>query len=182
MKKLLFSTLLVCFCFSIQAQKYFTKTGTTDFKASVEAFEPVAATSKSTTAILNTADGSIAALLFMKSFHFEVALMEEHFNENYMDSDKFPKGTFRGKIVGFNFSDLSETEREYTIKGTLNIRGIDKEVETVAKMKLVNGNVSLVSDFSVTPQEFGIEIPKIVRKKIAERINITLDYELVEKK
>lgn len=181
-KKIILSILFVLFCTSIQAQKYFTKTGITNFKASVEAFEPVAATSNSTTAIVNTADGGIAALLFMKSFHFEIALMEEHFNENYMDSDKFPKGTFRGYIVGFNFSDLSEKEKEYTINGTLNIRGIDKEVEAIAKIKLVNSTISLISDFSVTPQDFEIKIPNIVRKKISEQINITLEYELIEKK
>jgi hypothetical protein len=181
-KKIILSILLVSFCTSMQAQKYFTKTGITNFKASVDAFEPVAATSNSTTAIVNIADGSIAALLFMKSFHFEVALMEEHFNENYMDSDKFSKGTFRGYIDGFNFSDLSETEKEYTINGTLNIRGIDKEVEAIAKIKLVNGTISLISDFSVTPQDFEIKIPNIVRKKISEQINITLEYEFIEKK
>ena len=181
-KKIILSILLVSFCTSIQAQKYFTKTGITNFKASVDAFEPVAATSNSTTAIVNTVDGSFAALLFMKSFHFKVALMEEHFNENYMDSDKFPKGIFKGSIVDFNFSDLSETEKEYTIKGMLNIRGIDKEVESISKIKRVNGTISLTSNFSVTPQEFDIKIPNIVRKKISERINITLEYELVEKK
>ncbi len=182
MKNLILSMLLVCLCYSVHAQKYFTKTGTTDFKASVEAFEPVAATSKSTTAILNVQDGSIAALLFMKSFHFKVALMEEHFNENYMDSDKFPKGTFKGKVEGFNLSELSETAKEYTIKGTLNVRGINKDIETLAKIKMVNGAILLIADFSVTPQDFDIKIPKIVRKKIAERINIHIDYELVEKK
>lgn len=181
-KKIILSILFVLFCTSIQAQKYFTKTGITNFKASVDAFESIAATSNSTTAIVNTADGGIAALLFMKSFHFEIALMEEHFNENYMDSDKFPKGTFRGYIVGFNFSDLSEKEKEYTINGTLNIRGIDKEVEAIAKIKLVNSTISLISDFSVTPQDFEIKIPNIVRKKISEQINITLEYELIEKK
>jgi polyisoprenoid-binding protein YceI len=73
-------------------------------------------------------------------------------------------------------------EKEYTIKGMLNIRGIDKEVESIAKIKRVNSTISLTTNFSVTPQDFDIKIPNIVRKKISERINITLEYELIEKK
>ena len=97
---------------TVAAQKYYTKTGKTDFKASVAAFEPVEAKSNSTTAVLKVDSGEFAALLFIKSFHFKVALMEEHFNENYMDSDKFPKATFKGKLEGFNMSDLSSTAKE----------------------------------------------------------------------
>ncbi|WP_046759445.1 YceI family protein, partial [Kordia jejudonensis] len=109
-----------------------TKTGETDFKASVEAFEPVEAKSNSTTVILNTNSGEIAALLFIKSFHFKVALMEEHFNENYMDSDKFPKATFKGKLKDFNMSDVSSTAKEYKLSGTLTVRGKAKDVQTTA--------------------------------------------------
>lgn len=181
MKQLL-STLLVLMSLSISAQsKYFTKTGITDFKASVEAFEPVEATNRSTTVILNTSNGDIAALLFVKAFHFEIALMEEHFNENYMDSDKFPKATFKGRLEGFDMSKLSKEITELNLRGVLNVRGKDKTIETIAKLSNVDGKILLVADFSVVPQDFDIDIPKIVRKKIAERINVNLNYELVQK-
>ena len=143
------------------AQKYFTKTGLTEFKASVEAFEPVEAKNESTTAILNTETGDIAALLFVKAFHFEIALMEEHFNENYMDSDKFPKATF---------------------KGMLTVRGKTKSIESIVQIKNTDGKIVLSSEFSVSPKDFDIEIPSIVRKKIAESIYIKFCYELIEKK
>lgn len=177
--------LILCLFFvvgSVSAQKYYTKTGETDFKASVEAFEPVEAKSNSTTVILNTESGDIAALLFIKSFHFKVALMEEHFNENYMDSDTFPKATFKGNIAGFKMSDVSSTGKEYKLSGTLTVRGKSQEITTTAMLSKSGAKVLITSKFSVKPQDFGIEIPSIVRNKIAKEINITLNYELVEKK
>ncbi|EDP94805.1 YceI family protein [Kordia algicida OT-1] len=167
---------------TVTAQKYFTKTGETDFKASVEAFEPVEAKSNSTTAILKVDSGDLAALLFIKSFHFKVALMEEHFNENYMDSDKHPKATFKGKLKNFSMSDISSTAKEYQLSGILTVRGKTKEITTTAKVSKNGEKITIDSFFSVKPQDFDIDIPSIVRKKIAKKINVTLHYELVEKK
>ena len=124
--------LFLLISFSTFAQKYYTKTGNTQFKASVEAFEPVEATNNSTTAIINITTGEIASLLFVKAFNFRVALMQEHFNENYMDSSTFPKATFKGLISDFNLSDISSTEKKYLLKGILTVRGVEKEIETPA--------------------------------------------------
>lgn len=181
MKKII----IVCLLFvagTVSAQKYYTKTGETDFKASVEAFEQVEAKSNSTTVILKAATGELAALLFMKSFHFKVALMEEHFNENYMDSDKFPKATFKGNLKDFNMSDLSATAKEYKLSGTLTVRGKAKEIESTAMVSKDGDKIVVKSGFTVKPQDFDIDIPSIVRDKIAKEINVTLNYELVEKK
>ena len=180
MKKVLLLA-IVLLSQTIIAQKYFTRTGSTNFKASVEAFEAVEATNNSTSVVLKTDSGDIAALLLIKAFRFKVALMQEHFNENYMDSDKHPKATFRGKIDGFNLSDI-DTKKEYRIKGTLTVRGIKKDIETTGTFTKSKGKLKLNTMFSVTPQDFDIKIPSIVRKKIAKSINVTLDYELVEKK
>lgn len=180
MKKLLYMCMFLAVG-TVAAQKYYTKTGETDFKASVEAFEPVAAKSNSTTAVLKVDSGEFAALLFIKSFHFKVALMEEHFNENYMDSDKFPKATFKGKLEGFNMSDLSSTAKEYKLSGTLTVRGETKNVSTTANVSKNGDKIMVTSALSVKPQEFGIEIPSIVREKIAKEINITMNYELIKK-
>lgn len=175
---------LITFCFvSIQlcAQKFYTKTGVTDLKASVEAFEPVEATNKSTSVLLKSDSGDIAALLFIKAFRFRVALMEEHFNENYMDSDKFPKATFKGKVEDFNLSEI-EGSKKLKIKGTLTVRGIKKEIETMGTFTKKDGKLHLNASFSVKPQDFEIKIPSIVREKIAKTIILTLNYELIEKK
>tara|TARA_B110000238_G_scaffold193230_1_gene229426 strand:- start:1471 stop:2049 length:579 start_codon:yes stop_codon:yes gene_type:complete len=180
MKKILFF-LLFFVTISGFSQTYFTRTGTTNFKASVTAFEPVEATNKSTTVILKTATGDLAAQLFMSAFQFRVALMQEHFNENYMDSNTHPKAVFRGKLADFNFTELS-IKKEYDLSGTLTIKGVKKEISTTATVILDGDKITISSRFTVAPQDFDIDIPKIVRKKIAETINITLKYELVEKK
>lgn len=181
MKNIVLVVALMITSLHLSAQKYFTKTGETTFKASVETFEPVAAESKSTTAILNTANGEVAALLFVKTFHFEVALMEEHFNENYMDSDKFPKATFKGKLVDFDMEKLSSNIQGFRLKGVLTIKGKKKEIDTVANLKVENGKIIVDANFDVQPGDFGIDIPSIVRNKIAETVNIELKYELVKR-
>ncbi|WP_299628233.1 YceI family protein [uncultured Tenacibaculum sp.] len=180
MKKLIIITLLLISQLVV-AQKYFTRTGTTHFKASVEAFEPVEAVNNSSTTIINVATGDIAVQLFISAFQFKVALMQEHFNENYMDSDTYPKATFRGKLSSFSLENL-QNQKDFPLQGTLTIRGIKKEINTIAKVSIEDNIIKLSSNFSVQPQDFGIEIPSIVRKKIAEKINIKINYELAEKK
>ena len=174
--------LFLLISFSTFAQKYFTKTGNTQFKASVEAFEPVEATNKSTTAIININSGEIASLLFVKAFNFRVALMQEHFNENYMDSSTFPKATFKGSISNFNFSNISSTEKKLLLKGILTVRGVEKEIETLATFSKKEDKLLMVTSFGVKPEDFNIKIPKIVSSKIAGTINIFLAYEFIEKK
>ena len=176
--------IFVLFLFITQvvfSQKYFTRTGTTEFKASVDAFEPVEAKNNSSTAILDTQNGKIASLLLIKAFRFRVALMQEHFNENYMDSDQYPKATFKGTIHNFNVKEL-DSSQEYKISGTLTIKGIEKRIESVGNLSKKGDQIVLKTTFSVAPQDFKIKIPSIVRKKIAERINIGIHYELSEKK
>ncbi len=182
MRRVILLLMMIGFISTTAQNKYFTKTGTTDFKASVEAFEPIEAKNNSTTVVLNSKTGDIAALLFVKSFHFKVALMEEHFNENYMDSDKFPKATFKGTLEGFDFNKIKSEEQEYKLSGTLNIRGKEKAINTISKFSMVDSKILLNSRFVVKPEDFDIDIPKIVRKKIAKEIIVTLEYELVEKK
>ncbi len=180
MKKYIIITVL---CFSAYgfSQKLYTKTGITEFKGSVEAFEPVEAKNKSTSVVFNTETGDIAALLFVKAFDFRVALMQEHFNENYMDSNTFPKATFRGKVPGLVYETM-EGSKQYIISGTLNVRGKGKKVETLATFLKEGEKLKIKGAFKVKPQDFDIKIPGIVRKKIAEDIIINFEYELVQKK
>jgi hypothetical protein len=163
------------------AQKYFTRTGETKFQASVETFEPVEAKTKATTALLQADNGNLACLLFIKSFHFEVALMQEHFNENYMDSDKFPKASFKGKLVDFSVEELSNKPKEHTLKGNLTVKGKSKEISVKVKVYKKGDKIIVKGDFKVKPEDFDIEIPGIVRKKIAKEILIEIDYELKKK-
>ena len=88
---------------------------------------------------------------------------------------------FKGKLKDFDFSSLSG-EQEFDLSGTLTVRGVTKEINTKAKVKKAGDAIHLTTAFSVEPQEFDIKIPSIVKKKIADKINVSIDYELVEKK
>ena len=160
-------------------QKYYTRTGVTEFKASLDAFEPIEATNKITSVILN-GKGEIAAQLFIGAFAFKIALMQEHFNENYMDADKFPKATFKGRIESF---DIESLKKKFKLRGDLSIKGMTKEVSTEIEIQKVNQRTLLLKgEFMVSPNDFNIKIPRIVRNKIADKVKIILNYELSKKK
>ena len=155
--------LFVFFSVSFYAQeKYYTTSGTITFESSVPSFEEVKATNTKVTAILKD-DGTIASLALTKAFRFKIALMEEHFNENYMESTRFPKATFSGKIVNFSMDKLSATEKEFSLKGKLTIRGVVKNIEIKSQIKKLENIITIRASFSTTPEDFGIKIPKIVR-------------------
>lgn len=173
---LLFSTIILSNV--VGQDKVLTKTGVTTFEASVPSFEEVKATNKNSGCVLNTKTGEIVGLVFMKGFQFRLALMEEHFNENYMESDKYPKGVFKGKITNFNISQLSTQKQDFTINGTMEIHGKSKEISIIAKISKTDNTVSLLSNFNLNTDDFGIELPLVVRSKVAKKVNVTIDYKL----
>jgi polyisoprenoid-binding protein YceI len=179
--KAIFTILLVCISTQAFAQdKYYTKSGTIIFESSVPAFEEVKAVNTKVTAILKS-DGTFAALVLTKAFRFKIALMEEHFNENYMESTKFPKAKFTGEIVDFSIDDLSETAKEHTINGKLTLRGITKNITIKCVLKKANKVLYFTADFNVVSEDFGIKIPNIVRNKIAKKVDVSINFELQKK-
>jgi hypothetical protein len=178
MKNILGFLILCLLSFSPIVEKKITKTGTITFEASVPSFEEVKAKNDAVTAILNTENGEIAALALMKGFRFKVALMEEHFNENYIESNKYPKATFKGKIENFDASKLSSTAQEYTVKGKLELHGKSKDLNIKAKLKKNGETINLISDFKVNVDDFDIEIPSVVSKKLSKQVNVSLDFNL----
>lgn len=183
MKKICALLLLLCWFSSTYSQgKFLTKTGITEFEASVPSFEEVKAKNESTTVILNTINGEFAALILVKGFRFKNALMEEHFNENYAESDEFPKGTFNGIISDFEFANLKETTTNFSFKGTLNFHGKSKEiVNDNLSISVKNDIISLTGSFFVDVSDFDIEIPKVVSNKLSKKVRITYQYSLKKK-
>ncbi len=180
MKKMILLLVLCMITCQSFGQKYFTKTGTLNFEASVPAFEPVKASHSTTTAILDIATGKIAVLALVKGFRFKNALMEEHFNENYMDSDTYPKATFNGIIDGFSIDDL-DVAKDYTVRGELNIHGKTKKIETTLTLAQVDDRLTLQTSFTAIPADFNIEIPGIVKEKISDKIRVSGNFELVKR-
>ncbi|WGF92996.1 YceI family protein [Aequorivita marisscotiae] len=171
---------IICFAFIVSAigqEKYTTKTGQIDFEASVPSFEEVKAANSNVSAVLDASTGKFAALALMKGFRFKVALMEEHFNENYIESSKYPKATFKGIIQDFDISEISG-KSDYSIKGTFNMHGTDKEMEVPAVISVNGDTVMLTAQFVMQPEDFNIKIPSIVSNKIAEDVNVFAEFSL----
>jgi len=162
------------------AQKLITKTGSIKFQASTPSNEEVAAENKSVSAVLEQSTGDFAALVLIKGFRFKVALMEEHFNENYMESEKFSKATLKGKIENFNIAEVTSTAKNFTLKGDLTIHGKTKPITIIIKVSKAASGVNAIGSFEVKPEDFEIEIPSLVRKKIADKIKITYNFLLAK--
>ena len=162
-------------------QKYFTRSGITEFEASEKAFEPIEAVNESTTAIMDLSSGVIVSQVFMAGFQFKNALMQEHFNENYMESNQYPKATFKGKLDNFSLDDLKSNE-PIPLSGMLTIKGVEKKIQTTVRITQDQSGLSLTAMFAVNPEDFNIKIPVIVQEKIADMVHINLNYQLVEKK
>ncbi len=172
MRKLLALALIAAFQLAGAQEKMSTKTGKITFEASVPSFEEVRAKNDAATCVLNSQTGEIASLAMVKGFRFKVALMEEHFNENYLESDKYPKATFRGKIDNFNVADLTESPKNYTLRGKLELHGKSKEITAPAKIRKTAGGIEIVTDFVVNTNDFEIGIPAVVRNKVSKNVSV----------
>jgi len=169
---------MMCFLVGnvIFAQKMMTRTGEIKFEASMPAFEEIAGTNSTVSCILDEATGDFVALALVKAFKFKAPLMEEHFNENYMESSKFPKATFKGKIANFDAKKLSSTKSSYDLEGDLTIHGVTKKIKTKLALVLNGGKITATSLILVKPQDYNIEIPSLVKDKIAENVKISINF------
>nr|WP_286941164.1 YceI family protein [Allomuricauda sp.] len=161
--------------------RYIDKNGTVIFEASEKFFEEVKAKNESVTAIFDETTNDIASLALIKGFRFKNSLMQEHFNENYVDSDTYPKATFKGKLINTNPDGLSEKITDVTVEGILELNGKQKEMTANLKGQKVGNTISLTGSFIVSPEDFNITIPKIVRNKIAKQVTVKVDFKLVKK-
>lgn len=165
---------------NVWAQKYFTREAEVTFFSEAPA-ENIEAQNRQVTCILNTENGEIAFSVQMKGFHFEKALMEEHFNENYVESHKYPKATFSGKIIDFEKIDIAKNG-EYPViaEGEMFLHGVKKAMTAHGEIRITDGKILLNSKFMLKVEDYKISIPKAVINKIAEEIEVTLNASLTE--
>ncbi len=180
MKKLAIFLVLFLAVNFMFGQKYSTKTGKVHFEASVPLFDDVDATTSTALTVLNADTGDIAALLMVKNFKFKVALMEEHFNESYAETAKYPKSTFTGKLVNFNKEELSSVPKKYNLNGTVNFHGVNNKISSVATVFTQNGKIMISGNFLAKTADYKVTIPKMVMKKIAENVNVDYQFELLK--
>lgn len=181
MKKILLVAIALFLGASTNAQdKYFTKNGTITFDATTSTSpEKVAAVNKSVTCVLDSKTGNTQFSVLMKGFEFEQALMREHFHENYLESEKFPRALFKGQII--NASQISYSKNgiyDVTVKGQLTMHGLTKDVETDGKVSVNDGKISIAAKFTVLLIDYGIEVPRLVSDKVAKSASIKVDCSL----
>ncbi|MGC4232489.1 MAG: YceI family protein [Niabella sp.] len=176
MKKLLCLALVFGVCQCAEAQKkYFTKTGILSFEAStpLETINPV---NKSATSVVDITTGQIEFAVLIKGFEFDKALMQEHFNENYMESSKYPKSVFKGTITNLQSIHFSK-DGTYpaTVKGYLEIHGVKKEITVTGAITISGTTIKSVAQFNVLISDYNISIPGIVRDKISKTATVKVN-------
>lgn len=154
--------------------KYLTKNGAINFYSKAQ-MENITADNNQVLSIIDATTGKMAISILMKSFLFEKALMQEHFNENYVESDKYPKATFKGSIA--NFDAINETTSTQQVKGMLTIHGVTKEVTIDANFTKTNDAILVDGSFVIEVDNFDIKIPAVVAKNIANKIKVSFDFE-----
>lgn len=156
-------------------QVYFTKNGRISFysKASVE---NISADNNQVISVLNTQTGALQFSVLNNAFHFPKAMMEQHFNSDYMESDKYPKSTFKGTVADISKVDISKDGTyNVSVTGSLSIHGVSKDVTTPGTITVKDGKISGTCTFKILLKDYDIKIPSIVKNNIAENIEITVN-------
>ncbi|MCK9402350.1 MAG: YceI family protein [Chitinophagaceae bacterium] len=174
-KQLLCLLFLMTTMVSVQAQKFYTKSGRIDFFSRAP-LENIQAVNKTVVAILDSKTGKVEFNVFIRGFEFEKALMQEHFNENYMETSKYPKATFSGEIQHTNVVNYALTgEYKVIVKGMLAMHGISKAMEVSGVISVIDGFPTLKAAFTISLADYKIHIPAIVRDKISPNVTITVN-------
>lgn len=170
-KKISIITLIISFfCVNSYCQNYMTRNGFIGFYSKTP-LEDIKAENNQVYAVLDPLNHHIAFAVLIKGFLFPKELMQEHFNENYAESDKYPKATFSGACSGdmqLNIDGIYQV----VINGELTFHGVTKKVETTAQLEVRNSQINAVSSFKLNPEDFNISIPGIVREKISKDIEV----------
>ncbi len=175
-KLLLLIILYIAFILSASAQTFVGKNVKVNLFSSTPV-EDIKAASNAGIAVLNSQNQEIAVQVAVKSLNFDKKLMQEHFNENYMESDKYPLAKFKG-IIEPKIDFTKDGDYNVTVKGILNVHGVDQVRTISGKVSIKNGNITINSSFDVACVAHKIKIPSLVFTKIAEVIKVTIQATL----
>ena len=165
--------LLVLFVFG--QNKYFTRNGRISFQAGTS-LEDIDGINNAAASVFDGATGQIEFAVLIKGFEFKKALMQEHFNENYMESDRYPKTTFKGNILDVNKVNFKKDgSYPVTVKGILDMHGIKKEMEASGTLKISGTTVHANAGFALALADYNIVIPGLVKDKISKTVSVKLD-------
>lgn len=172
----LLTVFLFCSVYHAVGQDVFmTRSGQVAF-FSATPMENIEAVNNEVNSLINTKSGEVVFAILVKSFRFEKALMEEHFNENYLESSKIPKATFQGKITNLASVNFKKNGvYQANVEGDLTIHGVKKHITTSGTITVDGEKFAVVSAFSILLKDYDIERPSLVAEKIAEKIDIKIN-------
>jgi hypothetical protein len=162
----------------LSAQKFMTRDARISFLSEAP-LEKIEAINKSGSAVLDLESGRMEWKVLIKNFIFEKKLMQEHFNENYMESDKYPNATFKGEVVNAREINWSK-EGTYDVRarGKMTIHGVERDIEVPGKITVSAGKLNVTADFKVACADYNIAIPTVVRDNIAKEIAVHVEAAL----
>jgi polyisoprenoid-binding protein YceI len=169
-------TLVCCILFvsaTKSQERFLTKNGAITFYSKAP-MENITAENNQVLSIIDASSGKMAISILMKSFMFKKALMQEHFNENYVESDKYPKATFKGDIL--NFDTIDNLAKDVKVKGSLTMHGVTKELTIVANFTRNKEYILVEGNFIIEVDDFNIKIPAVVAKNIAKKIKVSFKF------
>ncbi|HEX7494307.1 MAG TPA: YceI family protein [Bacteroidales bacterium] len=174
MKRALLLILFLNIVLALNAQKYMTKNGYIGF-FSHTSMEDIKGDNNQVVGAIDVSNGEMVFQAVIKSFHFDRALMEEHFNENYLESDKIPKSSFKGKITNLSSIDFSKNGTyDVTVEGDLTIHDVTNKISTKGTIEVVSGGINANAKFNIVPEDYKISIPGVVRDKINKNLEVTV--------
>ncbi|MDQ3278241.1 MAG: YceI family protein [Bacteroidota bacterium] len=178
-RSLLVGLLMATVLTGVQAQgRFFTKTGRITFYSHAP-MEDIEAVNKTASAVLDAKTGQLQFAVLMKGFEFKKALMQEHFNENYVESHKYPKAEFRGSIVNNNEVNYTkEGSYPVKVKGQLSLHGVTRQMEVPATIQVQGGRVDGTATFTLGVSDFRITIPSLMKEKISNNVKVTVQVKL----
>lgn len=157
------------------AQKFMTRTGRISF-FSTTPVENIEAHNNQATSILDSKSGEMVFQVLMKGFQFEKALMQEHFNEKYVESDKFPKASFKGKVTNLDAVNFAKDGvYNVSVSGDITIHGVTKNITAPGTLEVKGSKIAAKSTFPITLADYNIPIPAPVQDKIAKKLDIKVD-------
>lgn len=174
MKNFLLLFLVISFTQNVKAQIYKAKDGGTLISFFSEApLENIEASNKGAVIVLNTTSNDIQVRVSIQNFKFKNSLMEEHFNENYMETEKFPSSVFKGKI-NEAIDYTKDGENKVSVAGKMEIHGVTKDIVLNGTLTKTGNEITLVSKFKIKVADYNIKVPSMYVKNIAEEVEVSI--------
>ncbi|WP_432220981.1 YceI family protein [Flavobacterium sp. TMP13] len=174
MKNITYLLLVVISQVSTAQNKMIATSGQIIFEASVPFFEPIKATDSKVMVTYDPKTQMLECVSYIRNFNFELPLMQRQFNENYMESNRYPKAVFKGKIENFVSANADLIPKEYTLTGKMQLHGKSKIISVKAIIQKNANGILLTSHFILDPTDFKIEIPSTIAGKIAKTVTTNL--------